>query len=467
MKLVGRVEEKKILNQCLADHRSHFIAIYGRRRVGKTYLIRQHFQNSFDFYVTGLANGDMHSQLINFSQALHNFGQEESTKVPGSWYEAFTMLTQLLEKSSCEKKVVFIDELAWMDTPRSKFMMGLEYFWNSWASAREDILLIGCGSAASWMINKLIRNRGGLYNRVTRRMKLSPFSLLETEKFLLSRKYKIDHYQIAQLYMALGGIPFYLDLIDPTLSIAQNIQQLFFQPDAPLQLEYDILVRSLFDDSDTHKQIIKALTLKKTGLSRKEILKNIDIKDGGGLTRALLELEQSDFIREYNKFGNKTRDSIYQLTDPFTLFHHRFLRNFQHDSNYWINQINTPAINAWQGNAFEVICLLHIGPIKRALGISGVQTSTSTWWGDGAQVDLVIDRKDQVINLIEIKFSVDEYVITKEYDAKLRNKVSMFQQATKTRKALWTTMLTTYGLKDNMYSGNVQRVIEMKDLFNE
>ncbi len=466
MKLIGRKKEQKILADCVQDDRSHFLAIYGRRRVGKTFLVRQFFGNKFDFYVTGLANGNTAAQLNNFYMAIRQNAPHMEIDPFNSWLEAFNTLIIVLEQSTSPKKVIFIDELPWLDTPRSNFIMGLEYFWNSWASARTDIVLIGCGSAASWMLNKLINDKGGLYNRVTRRMRLAPFTLSETEELLHSQNYQIDRYQTIQLYMALGGIPFYLDLIDKDYSVAQNIQRLFFEKNALLSQEYEILFKSLFGNSESHRQIIESLTNKRTGLTRKEILKHIDIKDGGGVTRALSELIASDFIRQYQKYGNKSRDTVYQLVDPFTLFYHRFLSKYSSVSNYWINQINTPAIFTWQGNAFEMVCLLHIEEIKEALGISGVQTSTSTWWGEGAQIDLVIDRKDQVINLVEIKFAIDEYEIDKSYDEKLRQKLNAFKNETKTKKSLWTTMLTTYGIKTNKYSGNVHRSLTMDDLFN-
>jgi hypothetical protein len=344
-------------------------------------------------------------------------------------------------------------------------MSAFEYFWNSWASARDDITLIACGSAAAWMLNNLINNKAGLFNRVTRRINLAPFSLSEVEEFLTTKNYHIDRYQILQLYMALGGIPFYLDLIDKEYSVAQNIQKLFFENRAMLSNEYDILFKSLFDNSETHKKIITALTERKTGLTRNEILKKTMLNDGGSLTRVLAELIASDFIRKYRKFGNKNNNIVYQLTDPFTLFHHRFLTSYSGESNFWMNRLNTPVIFNWQGNAFELICLLHTEKIKETLGISGVQTSVSTWWNKEAQIDLVIDRKDQVINLVEIKFALDAYEINKTYDEKLRRKLSVFKNSTNTKKALWTTMLTTYGLKANMYAGNVHKSLTMNDLF--
>lgn len=415
--------------------------------------------------MTGLANGNTVVQLTNFYMALKQSAPHKQIDPPNNWIEAFHELRIILEQSTSGKKIIFIDELPWLDTPRSNFLMGLEFFWNSWASARNDILLIGCGSAASWMLNKLINNKGGLYNRVTRRIKLSPFTLSEVEEFLVSKNYKVDRYQITQLYMVLGGIPFYLDLIDKDYSVVQNVQRIFFEKNALLSDEYEILFQSLFGSSEIHQQIIKALTTKRTGLTRKEILKYLDIKDGGGVTRAISELITSDFLRQYQKYGNKSRDAIFQLTDPFTLFYHRFLVNYTGESNFWINQINTPAIYTWQGNAFEIICLLHVEEIKKALGISGVQTTTSTWWGEGAQIDLVIDRKDQVINLVEIKFALDEYEIDKTYDEKLRKKLNAFRNETNSKKSLWTTMLTTYGIKSNKYSGNVHRSLTLDNLF--
>ena len=465
MSIIGRKKQRKILQSCYKDQKSHFIALYGRRRVGKTYLIRQHFEHKLEFYVTGLANGDLTAQLTNFSLAMERQFDNQVVEQATTWLEVFDQLIRNLEKCNPGKKVIFIDELPWMDTPRSMFLTALEFFWNSWASARRDILLIACGSAASWMLNKLINNKAGLFNRVTRRIKLSPFSLSEVEKYLHARNYNIDRYQQAQLYMSIGGVPYYLDMLQSGLSVAQNLEEMFFVENAALTNEYSLLFKSLFDNSDLHKQIIRSLTKKKIGLTRTEILKHLDIKDGGSLTRALDDLIASDFIRKYRKFEQKNRDAIYQLIDPFTLFHHRFVEDYSLETNFWINQLNTPTINNWQGNAFEMTCLLHIDEIKDALGISGVQTTTSTWWNEDAQIDLVIDRKDQVINLVEIKFSITKYTITKAYDAKLKKKLEAFRQATKSKKALWTTMITSYGLKESPYKFNVTKSLSLDDLF--
>lgn len=463
MKLVGRKLERSIINDCLKDNQSHFIAVYGRRRVGKTFMIREHFDNKFDFYVTGLANGNTKSQLANFHFALTK-DDSNDRPMPSTWLEAFNRLIQKLEKNNREKIIVFIDELPWMDTPRSGFISGLEYFWNSWASARKNIILIGCGSAASWMINKLINNKTGLYNRVTRRLKLKPFTLHETEAFLKEKKYKIDKYQMVQLFMVFGGIPYYLDMINPSLSVAQNINHLCFDSQAPFADEYRILFKSLFDNADRHLEVVEALLSRRKGLSRKELVKRLSIEDGGGLKRVLEDLEHSDFIRKYSSFGKKKRDTIYQLIDPFVLFHHQHIEA-ANSQNYWISQINTPKVNAWQGNAYEIVCLLHINQIKKALGISGIQTTESAWWGTDAQIDIVIDRQDRIVNLVEVKFSTSPYQITKQYDQKLQVKLSSFQTQSKTSKTIWITMITTFGLKSNEYAGNVQSILTLEDLF--
>ncbi|MCF3110576.1 MarR family transcriptional regulator [Niabella sp. CC-SYL272] len=361
---------------------------------------------------------------------------------------------------------MFLDELPWLDTAQSGFMPALEHFWNSWASSRTDIVLVVCGSAASWMINKLIHNKGGLHNRVTRRIKLEPFSLAECEAFLRSRNAVFDRYQVIQLYMAMGGIPFYLNQVDPGLSAAQNIDRICFSENGLLVTEFDDLYRSLFNKAEKHILVIEALSKKAKGLTRDEIITITKLPNAGSTTRILKELEESGFIRRYHSFGKKERNSLYQLSDFYSLFYLRFIVN-RRDENNWINGLDDPKHRAWSGYAFEQVCLAHIKEIKQALGISGVQTSVSSWTGEGAQIDLVIDRKDQVINLCEMKFSINNFSITKKYAEELRNKLTAFREATSTRKTLFLTLITTYGLTRNAYAGSlVQNDLNMEVLFH-
>ncbi len=466
--LIGRRKEIKKLRQYAESKKSEFIAVYGRRRVGKTYLIREVFAGQFTFQMTGLDNVGKSDQLKQFHTAISKHHKINPPAKPAKdWFEAFNQLINFLETvDSPKKKIIFLDELPWLDTPKSKFLTGLEYFWNSWASARRDILLIVCGSAASWMITNLLNNRGGLHNRITGRIKLEPFTLAETEAFLKYKGTAFDRYQIILLYMVLGGIPFYLDHVEAGQSAAQNINALCFEKGAMLRNEYDNLYASLFKKAERHQAVVEALVQKKKGLTRGEITKITKLPNGGRLTAILKELEESTFIRHYQPFGKKQRFTLYQLIDPYSLFYLDFIRKSAIDDEYfWINANETPRYRAWSGYAFEMVCLHHIPQIKKALGISGVQTSVASWYNETAQIDLLIDRKDQVINLCEMKFSIQPFMITKSYAEKLRHKIGTFQTVAKTNKALFLTMITTHGLAQNQYTYLAQNNLSMEVLF--
>ncbi len=468
--IIGREKEISLLNKKMASGRSEFVAVYGRRRIGKTYLIRNVFENKFTFRLTGLAQATLEEQLANFTMAMQEQHPQKRRKNPVNWMEAFQLIRQVVEKSKRKKKVIFIDELPWFDTARAGFVPALEHFWNSWASGRKDILLIVCGSAASWMINTLINGKGGLHNRVTQKIKIEPFTLNECSELLKHKKITLDYYQLVQLYMVLGGVPFYWDAIDKGLSAAQNINKVCFEFNGLLIAEFDNLFKSLFAKAERHEAIVAALAKKARGLTRAEISVGSRLADGGGLTRLLDELEESGFIRRYIPFGKKSRNSLYQLCDFFSLFHIKFIRGKKSfDKNYWLKMIDSPSHRTWSGYAFEQVCLAHLPQIKKALGISGVETETSSWKSmlssNGAQIDLVIDRRDGVINICEMKFSISPFRIDKKYDAELRNKIGAFKSETQTRKSVFLTMVTTFGLQLNTYSGNVQNDLKMDLLF--
>jgi uncharacterized protein len=470
--IIGRKKEISLMNSLKESSKSEFLAVYGRRRVGKTYLIRQVFEDEITFQLTGLANAKLQWQLANFHKALtrqnpHNHNIQKFN----NWFDAFQELIDVLELSKSTKKIIFLDELPWLDTPNSGFMTALEHFWNSWASARRDVVLIVCGSAASWMINKLLKNKGGLHNRITQRCKLEPFNLVETETFLKSKNAVLERYQITQLYMALGGIPYYLDMVDVSMSSYQNINKLFFEEDAPLRIEFESLYESLFKKSQNHVAVIEALSEKSSGMNREDLIKIAKINNGGGTTTILRELEECGFIRKYNSFEKSQRGNIYQLVDFYSLFYLSFVKNSSvFDENTWLNGLDNPMFRAWSGYAFEMVCLHHIPKIKESLGISGVQTNTATWYSTDkeakAQVDLLIDRRDGIINLCEIKFSLNPFVITKKYAEELRNKISIFKQKTKTRKTIFLTLITSFGLQKNEYSNQlIQNNLTMDSLF--
>jgi len=467
--IIGRISEQAELRRFVQSGSSEFVAIYGRRRVGKTFLVREFFNNRFDFSLTGLSNSNTRSQLINFHLALKQAGNEDAA-VPENWLYAFDELKKLLERSGKHKKVVFLDELPWMDTPKSEFISAFENFWNGWASARKDILLIVCGSSTSWMMNKLINNKGGIHNRITQQLKILPFTLAECKEFLLTAGMDWDEYQITEAYMILGGIPYYWSLLRKGKSLAQNTDAIFFSENALLRNEFKNLYAALFKHYEKYVQLVEILARKRKGLTRNEIIRLSKEKSGGGLTKVLDDLENCGFIRSYQYFDKKQRDKIYQLTDFFTLFYFNFIKN-EHPKpeNYWISMIDSPVHRSWTGYAFERVCMEHIPQIKHCLGISGVHTRYASWRSseseNGAQVDLCIDRNDSVINLCEMKYSINPFIIDKKYAENLRNKVGVFKQETKTRKSVFLTFISTFGLKQNEYSGLVQNEIRMQDLF--
>ncbi len=470
--LIGRKKELKQLDKVVASGKSEFIAVYGRRRVGKTYLIREYFQYTFDFQLTGLANATTEQQLVNFHTALLRQSSSYEESIPQNWLQAFQYLIDHIERiDEGRKKVIFLDELPWLDTRSSDFMMALEHFWNSWATNRKDIILITCGSAASWMINKLINNHGGLHNRVTERLKIYPFNLYETELMLKQRNNVLDRYQILQLYMVMGGIPFYLDAISPEKSAAQNIEELCFRRGALLTQEFPNLFASLFKNASKYESIITTLSSKAMGMTRKELIQAADLPSGGRLTSMLEELEESGFITSYTPFNKKTKNKVFRLSDFYSLFYLKFIKdNTNYDEGVWVNAIDHPAQRAWAGYAFEQISLAHVAQIKKALGISGIISQAFSWKSteseNGAQIDLLIDRRDQVINLCEVKYSINPFIISKAYSDNLRNKAAVFQSETQTRKAIFLTMISTHGLIKNEHAASlIQNEITMDALF--
>ena len=473
--LTGRKEEQEILLTALASGEAEMVAVFGRRRVGKTYLIRQTFQQHIAFEVTGLQNSNNAGQLQNFSIQLTAFFKSPvSLKIPGDWMEAFSMLADFLDsqKKSKKKKVVFFDELPWMAGHKSKFLMAFGWFWNSWAVKRNVVIVI-CGSAASWMIKKIVNDRGGLHNRITKRIFLNPFTLGETEQFLNSRNIFFNHYQVIQLYMAMGGIPHYLKEIKAGKSATQNINDICFSKNSLLRNEFPDLYPSLFSNASNHISVVRALAKSRQGLPRQAIVANSKLPEGGSTSKVLEELEQSGFISSYYPFGKQKKDMLYRLTDEYTLFYLRFIERHKAEGrNTWNHLSQTQSAKVWAGYAYENACLKHLPQIKKALGIAGVYAQSSTFLQKGndtekgTQIDLVLDRNDQTINLFEIKFYHTDFVLTETEARALRNLMTVFKQKTGTKKHLMLTLITTFGLQHNKHSlGLIEHTLTMDDLF--
>lgn len=470
--IIGRNKEQRLLLSLLESNKSEFAAVYGRRRVGKTYLVRETFNYNFAFQHTGIQDATMKEQLEEFHHSLLIAGLKKSKK-PRNWSQAFFMLGQLLATMQEGKKVVFIDELPWMDTPCSKFVTSLDHFWNGWAATRKDIVLVVCGSATSWIISNIVMNYGGLHNRLTRQIHIDPFTLNECELFTQAKHLGMNRRNILETYMVLGGIPFYWDFLQKELSWAQNIDHLFFQRNGEMRHEFNALYASLFRRPQAYIDVVTALGTKKVGMTRSEIIEAIGTDNGGGLTKVLNELEECDFIRSYTSIGKTKKETLYQLIDNFTLFHFKFLADSSiNDEHYWSSILNKPVYNAWSGLAFERVCLHHISQIKQALGISGIISNVLSWAyrpkskkEKGVQIDLILDRSDGVINLCEMKFAKDKFEITANDDKELRRKASIFENKTATRKAVTTVMITSYGLVRNEWANAIQCQATMDDLF--
>jgi hypothetical protein len=475
VEVAGRSVEIGLLQKIAQSGEAELVAVYGRRRVGKTYLIKSVFREEMAFEISGLHNATFEQQMENFQSAFEKATRRKAG-VPGTWIQAFKMLTRyltpLLKK---QRRVIFIDEFPWISSPRSGFMPAFENFWNTWASLQPNLIVVICGSSASWMIKKVLNSRGGLHNRVTRRIRLLPFTLDETEEFFRVRKVNLDRYQLLQLYMVMGGIPQYLKEVERGESAIQAIDRTCFTKDGLLHDEFRNLFHSLFDDAGDHVAVIRALAKKGVGLTRAEIIDTCKLTSGGGVTQILDELAQSGFIKPYAPFGKAVKDSVYKLTDEYSLFYIRFIENGRFSgAGSWERFAAGAAWRSWSGVAFESICMKHIVQMKRALGIEQVHTETSMWRSrpgesdPGTQIDLLIDRRDQCINICEMKFSVNSFELSKAYAKELQNKVRIFRENVKTRKTLFLTLVTTHGVRNkDSYPGLVQSEVTMDALFKK
>lgn len=474
--IIGREKEKEELQRCMNSGRSEFVIVYGRRRVGKTFLVDNYFNGQFDFTFVGGHRLTKAKQLRAFAKSLKKAAKLERQPLFSDWTDAFDALEDYLETLPTDrKKVVFIDEMPWIDTPQSEFVEALESFWNGWGARRNDIVFIASGSASSWMMDKLVENPGGLHARITSNIYVRPFTLKETQEYLISLGMPLDEYQILQLYMILGGIPFYLSLLNPAESLLANIDRLFFRKNGELRTEFDELYKAIFSKSGKYLEIVDLLNKHKEGLTYSEILKKTKL-DNKQLTTVLRNLERCDFIVSYIQFGNKIRGTIYRLIDFYTLFYYKFVGlTDSKDEQWWTNNYDSRSVMAWQGVAFELVCLAHLPQIKQALGISGISTSASAWRSiaakdtpeeKGAQIDLVIDRGDHTINLCEMKFSTSQFVISEEYEHHVRERISLFREKTKTSKSLVSTFITTFGVANGMHRSIVGKEVVAKDLFS-
>lgn len=479
--MIGRSKEIKRLKSLYNSKKAELVAVHGRRRVGKTYLINETFNGKFTFKHAGLSpienietqgESPLRRQLKHFYNSLILHGMKKS-RCPDNWLDAFLMLEMFLEsKDNGQRQLVFLDELPWMDTQRSGFVTAFEGFWNTWGCSRNNLMVVVCGSSTSWILNKLINSHGGLYNRITYEIKLSPFTLKECEEFYKYNKIKMSKYDITQAYMIMGGIPYYMNYFEKGLSLAQNIDQLFFNSNAFLRYEYDRLFDSVFANPDMVRAIVECISTKNCGCTRSEITNITGYSSGGTFSEALNALVASDFVIRYIPFGLGKRAECYKLVDPFCIFYLKFVKDTDSlTDSFWQESVAAQPVVSWRGFAFENVCFNHISQIKKALGINGVVTKQSAWskmQGDknGTQIDLLIERKDNVVNMCEMKFYNKEFTSNKEYHKVLVNRQEILENEIPKGMVVHSTLITTYGLKYNEYSSDFDNVITLDDLFS-
>ena len=468
-KIIGRDSQFAKLKSYEGSGKSEFIALYGRRRVGKTSLIRYYFKDKFDFFVSGVLEGEREDQKTAFRTALQKYGYKGPA--PQNWHEAFEALGTIVSRCKRKKRcVIFIDEISCFDIEYSRFVKELGIFWNNIASWQDNVFLVICGSATSWMIRNVIDNRGGLHRRVTHEMHLRPFTLYQSEMYFKAKHFKWDRMTILQLYMALGGVPYYFSLLDPSKSAAENIDKLYFATDPELKDEFRRLYKSLFSNPEKYMDVIRLLSKSRQGMTRKEISEKLRISSGEDLSKMLADLVYCDLISHHSN-GGKINSGIYRLTDFFTIFYLTFCKGTVTDRAFWRHTINTPVQNTWYGLAFERVCMCHIWEIIQSLRLDTILTKYYSWRSKksepGAQIDMLIERADGIIDVCEMKYSRYEYRQDKDDSRNLANKIADFEEETNTRYNIQTVLITTWGIKENLHSDEFQKVLTMNDLFVE
>jgi len=456
--IIGRADELESLQALCRTGDPQFLAVYGRRRIGKTFLISEFFRDKgLYFELTGIKDAPLKIQLNNFAREYTDvFNAGSPITQPASWLEAFDLLRKRVqEKTAGEKIILFFDELPWLASPRSQFLPALDHTWNRYFSRARDIIVIVCGSAASWMIKKVLQDKGGLYGRLTQRMQLLPFTLAETRLIMEAQQVRLTPQQLIEFYMAVGGVAKYLTQLRSGRSVTQLVQGRYFDKNAPLKGEFHKLFGSLFDKYERHLAVIEALAASHHGLSIGQLLKKTGSHSGGGFSMLLTELLESGFLTFLPQLGNTTKAGKYLLTDEFTLFYLKWVRSWENQisdlEGYWQRQSNTQSFRAWAGYAFESLCVKNISQIKQQLGIAGVTTRISQWHDGSAQIDLVIDRSDNCINLCEIKFYNTEFTLGAKEAVEMQRKKQRFLAGTGTKKAIFLTLITLNGVTRNQH----------------
>ncbi len=473
MKIISRKEEKKDLEYCERSKKSELICVYGRRRVGKTFLVEQTFRD-FAFRAVGLEKGTTKQQLKSFGQRLIEYG-DDIKQTPENWFEAFSRLDKILSGESIRrslngKKIVFLDEFPWFATKKSDFLVAFEDYWNRRGTQDGDLLFIICGSATSWIIKNVIKNTGNMFQRVTKKICVEPFTLAETELFFKDREFDWSREQIAECQMIFGGLPFFFDLMNTSQSLVKNINRLLFDKDALFGDETKKLLDATLSESPIYEKILSKLAFARYGIKKSELQVEIAAPNGT-YGRAVQDLVDCGYVIEYKKKYEEYNPLYIQLVDPFLLFHYHYLSKEKRIDSYEDLIGNIGRYDNWRGTAFEILCLNNTASIKSALGIRGVKTECYPWYNstdkknERVQIDMVIERADKITNLCEIKYTNKPFVIDASYEQELIKKRDIFKEKTGTSQALKVIIISAAGVSGTRYTSYISDIITLDDIF--
>ncbi len=470
--MVGRQQQTQQINELINSPKSEFIGVLGRRRVGKTFLIDSVLGEYFCFQMTGIQDQSTAEQLENFNRKLFLYSKAAyQSTAPKNWGEAFFQLRMYLDTLPKKKKqVIFLDELPWISTSNSGFLQQLAHLWNDYLSKHQHFILVVCGSASSWIKKHITNDKGGLHNRLTATIHLEPFTLAETKAFLYAKNIKLTHQEIAKIYMAMGGIPYYLDDIKRGETATKAIERMCFEENGRLTNEYNNLYKALFYNATHHELIVSALAGSQKGMLRSEILAKTKIQDGGPFTRAMIDLLDCGFVGTLSQFGQKKREEVYRLRDEYTAFYHRFIKlQKRYESGMWALQASSQNYKIWLGYAFELLVHRHIDKVRSKLGISGIYSEIATLYQNETlpmQIDLLINRKDNAVNFCEIKHYESGFVFDKKKHKEITQKLQLFKQILGKRKQVFYTFISNQEAVQNEYSLElIDNVVLLDDLF--
>lgn len=473
MEMVGRVQERRCLDRCDGSDKSELVCVYGRRRVGKTFLVEQTLGPFFAFHVVGSKDAATSSQLREFGLELTDRG-DPNPNPPADWREAFNRLYKVITapdapRSPHGKAVVFIDEFPWFAKQRSDFLSAFSTFWNRRSTTGQKLLVVICGSATSWVIEHVLESAGDMAARVTESIFLKPFALAETKEYFDSRGFGWDERSLIETQMVFGGLPYFFSLMSPHQSLAQSIDRLCLRPRAQLRDETMILLESTMRRSRLYVELFALLAQHRYGVPKAEAMRLLG-HSTNQFIKATAEAVKCGYVHEYKNLSKPQNPKYLMLVDPFILFHYRLIEPAHGDSpRSWADFVaDQERYTAWRGNAFEIVCLQHVRQLKSALGIGGVLTKEYPWASarkaGGAQVDLVIERADRIVNLCEMKFTDAPYELTSAVEQELVRKREVFREETGTRLALKTVLVSAQGTA-GYHDSQIAQIITADDLF--